>query len=164
MGIPYTPYANDPSSPPVTCDRVDLTLDEHGRRFSTFDAFLPAETASRRRGNLFICTGAVVSKLDLEKTSSGLKAVGVYFQRDLDAPGGSSPLDTVFHVSVKREVVLCAGAIVSPQILLLRCVCPRCSVTCSDRYVQRNRSLKPPGFYRCATTERSTGRRLSPCQ
>ena len=117
LGIPFQHQANDPTASPIACSRADLALDESGRRQSTFDAFLSYEVASRRQGNLFVCPNVVVSKIDLQPTETGTRAVGVYFQRDAREDSGST---TQFYVSARHEIILCAGAIASPQVLLLR--------------------------------------------
>ena len=93
-------------------------MDEEGRRVSTFDAFIPVSVANKRKANLFVCTGVVASKVDLQAGPGGLQATGVYFKRD-PTTGDDS---TQFHVTACREVILCAGAIVSPQLLMLRFV------------------------------------------
>ena len=80
FGIPFVPAANDPASPPISSFRGDFALDERSQRQSTHDAFLPCEIAKQRRRNLFVCPGVVASKIDLQPTENGLKAVGVYFQ------------------------------------------------------------------------------------
>ena len=73
-----------------------------GRRWSTAVAYL---RDARRRENLAIETGALVTHVLFE----GLAASGVEFERD-----------GVKHVAkAAREVVLCAGAIQSPQLLEL---------------------------------------------
>lgn len=119
LGIPCVLEANDPSSPPVVCSRVDLTMDENGRRMSTFDAFLPLELAVRRKDNLHICPGVVVTKLDLQQTESGVRAAGVYFQKDPVKSGAKSG-ERQYYALARKEIILSAGAIVSPQILMLR--------------------------------------------
>ena len=73
-----------------------------GRRWSTAVAYL---REARRRDNLAIETGALVTRVLFQ----GLAASGVEFERD-----------GVKRVArAAREVILCAGAIQSPQILEL---------------------------------------------
>ncbi|KAJ3969554.1 GMC oxidoreductase [Lentinula raphanica] len=110
--------ANDPSSPTVSCTPQDATIDSHGHRCSAEEAFLPKSLASSRQ-NLTICTGAVVTSLDIRPTENGrLRAFGVCLESD------SGHGDHVYSVSATREVILCAGAIVSPQLLLLSGIGP----------------------------------------
>lgn len=112
--------ANDPVSPPIFCSRADLALNETGQRQSTFDAFLSYDVARQRQKNLFIVPQVVVSKIDLQPSSSGTRAARVYFQRNSPASGGSSP--TQFYASARQEIILYSGAIASPQVLMLRFV------------------------------------------
>jgi choline dehydrogenase len=74
----------------------------NGRRWSTAVAYL---RTARRRPNLEVQTHAVATRVLFE----GLRAVGVEFRR-----GGATR-----RAQARREVVLCAGAIQSPQLLEL---------------------------------------------
>ena len=81
--------------------RYDFTI-RRGKRCSTATAFLrPAAS----RPNLTIATGALTMRVLIEKA----RAVGVEFAQ------GS----TVHEVRAEREVVLSAGSVNSPQILML---------------------------------------------
>ncbi|MEO7335675.1 MAG: GMC oxidoreductase, partial [Caldimonas sp.] len=73
-----------------------------GERFSAAKAYL---TPNRSRPNLEVITGAHTTRIVLE----GGRAVGVEFRRD----------GTLQIVKSAREVLLCAGALQSPQLLLL---------------------------------------------
>lgn len=119
LGLPFSRDANNPTSPPISMFFADTIVDEAGQRQSTFEAFLPHHIADSRKGRLFVCPQVVVSKLDLQPSQSGTRATGVYFQRE---PSAKNPSTTQFFVSVRREIILCAGAIASPQILMLRFV------------------------------------------
>lgn len=81
--------------------RMDTTIHK-GIRESTARAFLRPIGA---RPNLAVCTGALVSQV----TVAHSRATGVAFR----SRGQSRT------VTAKREVVLCAGAIQSPQLLML---------------------------------------------
>ena len=78
-----------------------------GRRWSTVDAYLGPAT---RRANLSVHTGATATKVLVE----GGRAVGVRY-RD-----GSGDHDA----RASREVLVCAGAITSPHLLLLSGIGP----------------------------------------
>ena len=111
--MPYTDDINDPITPLNVCGKFDCTIDLGGRRSSTFNAFLPHALATKRKSHLHICAGAVVSALDIEVDTNHLQVVkGVSFQA---ATGGKT-----YHARARREVILSAGAIATPQILLLR--------------------------------------------
>ncbi|MGV8841728.1 MAG: choline dehydrogenase [Pseudomonas sp.] len=81
---------------------MDRTVTPKGRRASTARGYL--DTA-RERSNLHIITHALTERILFE----GKRAVGVaYLQGSSDQP---------IEVKARREVLLCGGAIASPQIL-----------------------------------------------
>ena len=90
------------------------TTTRDGKRSSTFHAFLEGEVEARP--NLEIITGAQVTRLVLEGDGDGLRATGVEY---LTAGGGTEV------VSATRDIILSAGAVGSPQILMLSGVGPR---------------------------------------
>ncbi len=79
-----------------------VTIDPNGRRHSTAKAFL---AQASKRPNLKVMTNCLVHRVLFE----GKKAVGVEFEQ-----GGNVKTE-----KVNREVLLCAGAFGSPQILML---------------------------------------------
>ncbi|WP_237386661.1 choline dehydrogenase [Xenorhabdus sp. Sc-CR9] len=81
---------------------MDRTVTLNGRRASTARGYLDQ---ARSRANLTIITHALTDILKFE----GKTAVGVDFYR-----GNSA---TVMKAKARKEVLLCAGAIASPQIL-----------------------------------------------
>src|SRR5262249_2519531 len=81
--------------------RMDMTV-AHGRRCSTANAYL---RPAMRRPKLAVRTQALATAV----LFAGRRAVGVRYQR-----GGES-----CEARVRREVILCAGAINSPQLLKL---------------------------------------------
>ena len=78
-----------------------------GRRWSTNEAYLKP---ARDRPNLTVTTGALAARVELE----GERATGVTFRQ-----GGAE-----HTVRATREVVLCGGAINSPQLLMLSGIGP----------------------------------------
>ncbi|MBW3115733.1 choline dehydrogenase [Providencia rettgeri] len=81
---------------------MDRTVTPQGRRASTARGYLDQ---AKKRNNLTILTHATTDTIEFE----GKKAAGVkYYQ-------GNSTTPTV--VKASKEVLLCAGAIASPQIL-----------------------------------------------
>ena len=78
-----------------------------GRRHSAADAFLQP---AMRRANLTVRTGAHATRVVLERQ----RAVGVTFVDE----------GAVLEVRARREVLLCGGAINSPQLLLLSGIGP----------------------------------------
>ncbi|HEX2895205.1 MAG TPA: GMC family oxidoreductase N-terminal domain-containing protein [Marmoricola sp.] len=78
-----------------------------GRRWSTYEAYLrPAQ----ERDNLTIATYALATRVELD----GDRATGVIFRQ-----GGS-----LHTATARREVILCGGAINSPQLLMLSGIGP----------------------------------------
>lgn len=83
---------------------------EKGRRLSAASAFL--HPIYKKRKNLHIITSALVSKVIIDEETK--TAIGVQFTRD-----GQS-----YSVYAKKEVVLSAGALHSPQLLMLSGIGP----------------------------------------
>ncbi|VEB68653.1 Choline dehydrogenase [Providencia rustigianii] len=81
---------------------MDRTVTPHGRRASTARGYLDQ---ARSRRNLIIVTHATTDIIEFD----GKKAVGVkYYRGKSQQPTGAT---------ARKEVLLCAGAIASPQIL-----------------------------------------------
>jgi choline dehydrogenase len=87
--------------------RIDRTTWK-GRRWSTARGYL---AEARKRPNLTIASGALVERVLLEDG----RAVGVAWRRGEER----------MSARANREVILCAGAINSPQVLLLSGIGPR---------------------------------------
>ena len=103
-GLPFTEDFNGPQPEGVGRYRINT---RRGMRWSAADAFL---RPALRRGRVQLHTAAMVDKLVFE----GRKAVGVSYRRD------GNPM----RARARRAVVLCAGAIQSPQLLQLSGVGP----------------------------------------
>ncbi|MGH2890346.1 MAG: GMC family oxidoreductase [Solirubrobacteraceae bacterium] len=86
--------------------RFQLTQRD-GRRLSTADAFLHPV---RERPNLTVITHALAHRVLFD----GLRATGVRYSR----------LDDVLEIRAEREVIVCAGAYHSPQLLMLSGIGP----------------------------------------
>lgn len=117
IGLQYVDSANDPAAPSACCTRLEVTLDENGLRQSSFDAFLPPALAKERVKNLTICPGVIVTSVAFSRAEGSLRATGVTVEAE--KPGGRK-----VSVSARREVILCAGAIGTPHLLLLSGVGP----------------------------------------
>ena len=87
--------------------RMDMTVGG-GRRCSTANAYL---RPAMRRTNLAVRTHALATGVQL----AGRRAIGVRYRRG----------EVAHEARVRREVILCAGAINSPQLLKLSGVGPR---------------------------------------
>jgi choline dehydrogenase len=78
-----------------------------GRRHSTYDAFLrPVE----HRRNLAIVTDAAVQRIEFK----GNRTIGVHYRR------GREPV----FAAARRDVILCAGALDSPKLLMVSGIGP----------------------------------------
>jgi choline dehydrogenase len=80
----------------------------NGKRSSTYHAFLQGEVESR--ANLTIITRAQVTRVLIESQPEGLVATGVEYRASTGETG---------TVLAGKEVILSAGAIGSPQLLML---------------------------------------------
>ena len=113
-GIPKGDYNGKHRLSPQGVASVFQTTTRDGKRSSTFHAFLEGETEARE--NLEIITGGHVLRVLLEATAAGPVAAGIEYR---DSQGVTQAL------FADREVVLCAGAVGSPQLLMLSGVGPR---------------------------------------
>jgi choline dehydrogenase-like flavoprotein len=104
-GIPRVPDYNGPEQDGVSMFQVNQ---QNGRRWSAADAFL---RPALKRPNLEVVTNALVTGIDLE----GTRAVGVRWR---DRRGREQ------RARAEGDIVLSAGAIGSPQLLLLSGIGP----------------------------------------
>ncbi|KAJ7192269.1 alcohol oxidase [Mycena pura] len=100
---------NSSTVPVDVCATLDAAIDESMRRVSSYHAFLPAQAAQERRERLKVCTNAVATRIDFDANV----AVGVVFE-----PTDETKVQT-FYARARKEVVVCCGALGSPQLLLL---------------------------------------------
>jgi choline dehydrogenase len=103
-GIPRVADYNGPEQDGISPVQ---TFQRNGRRWSAADAFLKPALA---RPNITLVTGAQVLGLELE----GARATGVRYR--------AGRKETIARAT--REVVLCAGAINSPQLLMVSGIGP----------------------------------------
>jgi choline dehydrogenase len=104
LGLPLTDDFNGPHPEGFGCYQVNI---RHGMRRSAADAFL---RPALKRGNVRLETGAWVSKIRFEQR----RAVGVEYARH----GGPQ------FAAANREVIVCGGAVNSPQLLQLSGIGP----------------------------------------
>lgn len=113
-GIPRGDYNGRDRLNPAGVASAHQTNTRRGKRSSTYHAYLEGEAEAR--SNLTIITGAHVTRLLLDDAKDGLTATGVAYR---DAGGREHQL------FARREVVLSAGAIGTPHILMLSGIGPR---------------------------------------
>ena len=92
---------------------MHYNIDSQGYRSSTHSAFLSQKLVNERQAILHVCTNTVPVKIQTEGEGQALRAHSVLLQSTKKA----SP-DRLIHA--RFEIVLCAGAFGSPQILMLR--------------------------------------------
>ncbi len=113
VGIPFNPDLNTPrGSEGVT--QFTTFIDSNGRRSSAATAYLSAEV--QKRPNLTIGINVMVSRIIFDRTGSRPKAIAVELQNKQGGPK--------YYAAAKQRVVLCGGAINSPQTLMLSGVGP----------------------------------------
>jgi choline dehydrogenase len=113
-GIPRGDYNGRDRGGAAGFVSLTQTTTRDGKRSSTYVAFLAGEPEGRP--NLTIITGALATRVVLEVESGQVTATGVEYRT---AAGETA----VAHAA--REVILSAGAVGSPQLLLLSGIGPR---------------------------------------
>ncbi|KAG8984423.1 hypothetical protein FRB90_005337 [Tulasnella sp. 427] len=111
VGISHVPDVNT-SKGTLGVTRTATYIDPQGKRVSTEAAYLTREVL--RRPNLKVVCGAHVTKIRFDESK---RAIGVELAESKDGP--------VYFVGARKEVILSAGAINTPQILLLSGIGPR---------------------------------------
>ncbi|XP_038210981.1 glucose dehydrogenase [FAD, quinone]-like [Zerene cesonia] len=84
-----------------------------GERVSTYTAFI--EPIRKLRSNIVIITEALVTKINFEYKSDSLKANGIEFIKN----------GTKISIRASKEIILSAGAINSPKLLMQSGIGPR---------------------------------------
>lgn len=111
----FTSYndKNNPKNPNFGVFDLQATMDKRGRRHNTYRAFLPRQFLVAHQDNLHICTKAIATSVMFDKSGPTPQAVGV-------ALTSAHRKSDIVRVRAKYEVILCAGALRSPQLLMLR--------------------------------------------
>lgn len=114
MGFSRNPDTNVADVPIDGVAMLYSTVTKDRKRNSTFHSFLPREVALEREKNLTICTNTTVHRIVFSDEKGVPRADKVIF-------GSSDPSSTkTFEAKVKKEVIICSGALGSPQVLMLR--------------------------------------------
>lgn len=112
VGIPMGDYNGRDRGGAAGVSSLFQTTTREGKRSSTYHAFLEP---ALERTNLTIITHALAERVLIEADGTGPRAKGLRYR---DVKGTSHTL----HAD--REVIVCAGAIGSPQLLLLSGIGP----------------------------------------
>ncbi|MEK6334745.1 MAG: GMC family oxidoreductase N-terminal domain-containing protein [Acidobacteriota bacterium] len=113
-GIPRGDYNGRDRGGPTGVVSLIQTNTRQGKRSSTYRAFLEGKPESR--SNLTIITGAQATRVLLEDSPEGIAAKGVEYRKATGEIGVAR---------ASKEVILSAGAVGSPHLLLLSGVGPR---------------------------------------
>jgi choline dehydrogenase-like flavoprotein len=113
-GIPRGDYNGRNRGGPEGVVSLLQTTTRDGKRSSTYHAFLEGEV--EQRANLDVICGAHVTRLVLDDEGSAPRAAGVEYRT---ADGATEVAEAT------KEIILSAGAVGSPQILLLSGIGPR---------------------------------------
>ncbi|KAJ7471517.1 hypothetical protein B0H11DRAFT_2040302 [Mycena galericulata] len=113
VGIPLVPDFNG-SKGPIGASRVMTYVDDKRERVSSETAYLTNDVLARP--NLKVAIHAQVTRVIFEKVNGETRAVGVEFAKAVNGPR--------YQARARKEVVLSAGAIHSPHILMLSGVGP----------------------------------------
>jgi choline dehydrogenase-like flavoprotein len=113
-GIPAGDYNGRDRGGPAGVVSLFQTTTRQGKRSSTYHAFLEGEV--EQRPNLTVLTHAQATRVLLTGEEGNLRATGVEY---VTADGATDVVEAA------REVILSAGAVGSPQLLMLSGVGPR---------------------------------------
>jgi choline dehydrogenase-like flavoprotein len=113
-GIPLGDYNGRDRGGPAGVVSLFQTTTKQGKRSSTYHAFLEGE--AEQRPNLTVITHAQATRVLLAGEPGALRATGVEY---VTADGATEV------IGASSEVILCAGAVGSPQLLMLSGVGPR---------------------------------------
>ena len=113
-GIPRGDYNGRDRGGPAGVVSLIQTNTRQGKRASTYRAFLEGETETR--SNLTVITGAQATRVLLEDSPEGIEAKGVEYRKATGEIGVAR---------ARKEVILSAGAVGSPHLLMLSGVGPR---------------------------------------
>lgn len=117
LGLPVGQDCNSPSAPSMGLFNLDMAIHPNGQRASAYNTYLNKKLALNRQKHLTVCTGVVVSRLEVDEHAGLVR--GVHLQ------SLSKDTESTVYVRARREVIVCSGTICTPQVLLLSGIGPR---------------------------------------
>lgn len=117
LGIPYSDDTNAATNPSTNCSRVRYTMDMNGRRCSAYHAFLSPEVLKDRGRHLDVCVNALVTKIAFTEEAGDIRASTVQVRSH------SGSVEKT--ITARKEIVLSAGSLGTPQTLMLSGIGPR---------------------------------------
>ncbi|KAF8526147.1 GMC oxidoreductase [Gautieria morchelliformis] len=114
IGIPRIDDTTRPEGP-LGATYISSWIDPKGERSSAAHAYLTPDVL--QRPNLTVALETTVTRILFSTTSGIPRAIGVELAQGPDRP--------VYQVNARREVLCCAGAIKTPQILMLSGIGPK---------------------------------------
>ncbi|KAK0193858.1 hypothetical protein F5146DRAFT_1101707 [Armillaria mellea] len=121
LGIPFSADFNTGESP-TGVNRLMTYVDDKLERVTSETAYLTPEVLARP--NLKVVIHAQVTKILVRKTAEEKRACAVEFTNNRDGP--------MYRARARKEIILSAGAIHSPQILMLSGIGPSEELKKSD--------------------------------
>jgi choline dehydrogenase len=113
-GIEHVPDINNAERGSLGVTRF-MTATYQGKRTSANTSYLTS--VELMRPNLVVAVGCKVHKIETAQVNGGLRAVGVVFKSDYDKK--------LHYAAASTEVILSAGAVHSPQVLMLSGIGPQ---------------------------------------
>nr|GAT50370.1 FAD/NAD(P)-binding domain-containing protein [Mycena chlorophos] len=118
LGFPSIDDMHSPLDPGIGWNKMQFALNPDGTRSSAFRAYLPRSFLQSPSRRLDICTNAIVGRVVLDgRETKRLRAAAV----EIHSVDGRH----VRIVKAKCEIILAAGALQTPKILLLSGIGPR---------------------------------------
>ncbi|KAI0100098.1 hypothetical protein GGR51DRAFT_533810 [Nemania sp. FL0031] len=114
LGVQNDDHINSQTARNAAYFPLDCTIDSEGCRHSAFRAYLPKQIAIERQARLTVCMNAIVTQLEIDGIESNVQGVHV-----LCATRATRSL-----IRARREVIVCGGAVRSPQLLQLSGIGP----------------------------------------
>ncbi|KAF8516420.1 GMC oxidoreductase [Hysterangium stoloniferum] len=115
LGIRWSPDLNTPNGT-LGASSFTAFIDTKGRRSSSATAYLTPDVLSRRNLTIIVKSRVDMILFDTNTSISRPRAIGVEFSQARNSPR--------YRVHARNEIIICAGAFNTPQVLLLSGIGP----------------------------------------